>query len=59
MQELVGNHNLLKMFYESKLPYTEEFEQMHDIVQEELGEVGSTVALAVTFRTLAKYHKAS
>lgn len=59
MRDLARNHSLLKMFYESWVPYTEEFEQMHDIVQEELGEVGSTVALAVTFRTLAKYHKAA
>ena len=59
MRDLARNHSLLKMFYESWVPYTEEFEQMYDIVKEELGEVGSTVALAVTFRTLAKYHKAS
>ena len=59
MRDLARNHSLLKMFYESWVPYTKEFEQMHDIVQEELGEVGSTVALAVTFRTLAKYHKAA
>ena len=59
MRDLARNHSLLKMFYESWVPYTEEFEQMHDIIQEELGEVGSTVALAVTFRTLAKYHKAA
>ena len=59
MRDLARNHSLLKMFYESWVPYTEEFEQMHDIVKEELGEVGSTVALAITFRTLAKYHKAA
>ena len=59
MMRRVEHHSLLKMFYDSWVPYTEEFEQLHDIVQEELGEVGSTVALAVTFRTLAKYHKAA
>ena len=59
MRGLARNHSLLKGFYESWVPYTKEFEQLHDIIQEELGEVGSTAALAVTFRTLAKYHKAS
>ena len=59
MKRRVDRHSLLKSFYDSWVPYTEEFEQLHDIVEEELGEVGGTVALAVTFRTLAKYHKAA
>ena len=59
MKRRVDRHSLLKSFYDSWVRYTEEFEQLHDIVEEELGEVGSTVALAVTFRTLAKYHKAA
>ena len=59
MMRRVEHHSLLKDFYDSWVRYTEEFEHLHDIVQEELGEVGSTVALAVTFRTLAKYHKAA
>lgn len=59
MKRRVDRHSLLKSFYDSWVRYTEEFEQLHDIVEEELGELGSTVALAVTFRTLAKYHKAA
>ena len=59
MKRRAEHHSLLKGFYNSWVPYTEEFEQLHDIVQEELGEVENTVALAVTFRTLAKYHKAA
>ena len=59
MMRRVDHHSLLKSFYDSWVPYTEEFEQLHDIVQEELGETASTAVLAVTFRTLAKYHKAS
>ena len=59
MKRRVDRHSLLKSFYDSWVRYTEEFEQLHDIVQEELGEVENTGALAVTFRTLAKYHKAA
>ncbi len=59
MMRRVEHHSLLKSFYNSWVPYIEEFEQLHDIVQEELGESASTAVLAVTFRTLAKYHKAA
>ena len=33
---LVKNHGFLRNFYQSRLPYTEEFERMHDIIKEEL-----------------------
>ena len=59
MMRRVEHHSLLKDFYDSWVRYTEEFEQLHDIVQEELGETASTAVLAQTFRTLAKYHKAA
>ncbi len=59
MRDLARNHSLLKGLYESWVPYTEEFEQMYDIVKEELGEMESTAVLAKTFRTLTKYHKAA
>ena len=59
MMRRVEHHSLLKDFYDSWVPYTEEFEQLHDIVQEELGEVGSTVVLAQTFETLKDYHQAA
>lgn len=66
MQELVENHGFLRNFYESKLPYTEEFEQMHDIIHEELGEmandtillVDNTILLGWTFDHLKSYHHA-
>ena len=59
MKRRVEHHSLLKGFYDSWVPYTEEFEQLHDIVQEELGESGSTAVLAQTFRTLKDYHQAA
>lgn len=59
MKRQAEHHSLLKGFYNSWVPYTEEFEQLHDIVEEELGEAASTAVLAQTFRTLAKYHKAA
>ncbi len=58
MARMVSNHGFLKRFYESKLPYTEEFEQMYDIVKEELGEELHPIPLGWTFETLRKYHQA-
>ncbi len=59
MMRRVEHHSLLKDFYDSWVRYTEEFEHLHDIVQEELGEVGSTAVLAQTFETLKDYHQAA
>ena len=59
MMRRVDHHRLLKSFYNSWVPYTEEFEQLHDIIQEELCEVGSTAILAKTFETLKDYHQAA
>lgn len=59
MMRRVEHHSLLKSFYDSWVRYTEEFEQLHDIVQEELGETGSTAVLAQTFETLKDYHQAA
>ncbi len=57
MQELVKNHGFLRNFYQSKLPYTEEFEQMHDIIHEELGEkANDTVLQGKVFERLKRYH---
>ena len=58
MARMVSNHGFLKRFYESKLPYTEEFEQMYDIVKEELGEELHPIPLGWAFETLRKYHQA-
>ena len=58
MARMVSNHGFLKRFYESKLPYTEEFEQMYDIIKEELGEELHPIPLGWTFETLRKYHQA-
>ena len=57
---LARNHSFLQRFYESRLPYTEEFEQLYDIVKEEIGEekADNTVNLGWTFNTLRKYHQA-
>ena len=59
MKRRSDHHSLLKMFYESWVPYVEEFEQMHGIVKEELGKNASTAVLAIRFRTLKKYHQAA
>ena len=59
MMRRVEQHSLLKDFYDSRVPYTKEFEQLHDIVQEELGETASTAVLAVIFETLKDYHQAA
>lgn len=58
MARMVSNHGFLKRFYESRLPYTEEFEQMYDIVKEELGEELHPIPLGWAFETLRKYHQA-
>ena len=56
---LVGNHGFLRNLYESKLPYTEEFEQMHDIIHEELGELADdTILQGMVFERLKKHHHA-
>ena len=59
MKKRVENHGFLRNFYESWLPYTEEFEQMYDIVTEEIGGTDNTIALGWTFNTLKKYHQAA
>ncbi len=58
MRDLVWNHSFLRKFYESRLPYTEEFEQMHDIITEEVGEFDSVFDLGWAFNSLKKYHQA-
>ncbi len=58
MAAMVRNHGFLKRFYESKVPYTEEFEQMYDIIKEEIGEDLDPVTLGWTFETIRKYHQA-
>ena len=45
MLELVTDHGFLRNFYQSRLPYTEEFERMHDIIHEELGEMANDTIL--------------
>ena len=59
-KRLVKNHGFLRSFYKSRLPYTEEFEQMYDIIKEEVGEekAGDTITLGWTFNTLRRYHHA-
>ena len=59
MASIVDNHTFLRGFYESKLPYTEEFEQMYDIVKEELSEELHPIPLAKAFETIKDYHKAA
>ena len=61
MRDMVGNHSLLRSFYASKLRYTKEFEQLHDIVQEVAGEekADNPIVLAKTFRLLQRYHQTS
>ena len=57
MLELVTDHGFLRNFYQSKLPYTEEFEQMHDIIHEELGEkANDTILQGMVFERLKRYH---
>lgn len=60
MRDMVKNHGFLRRFYESRLRYTEEFEQLYDIVQEEVGEkADNPIVLGWTFTTLRKYHQAN
>ncbi len=59
MMRRVKNHGFLRHFYASYLPYTEEFEQMCNIVKEEFGEVDDPTLLGWTFETLKDYHLAA
>ena len=59
MSRLVQNHGFLRNFYSSYLPYTEEFEQMCNIIEEEFGEVDDPIPLGWTFNTLKRYHQAA
>ena len=56
MMRRVGDHSFLRRFYTSYLPYTEEFEQMYDIIKEEFGETDNTLALGWMFETFRDYH---
>ena len=59
MRDLARLHSFLRNFYESRLPYTEEFEQMYDIAKEELGEkADNSFVLGWTFEHLKDYHQA-
>ena len=59
MRDLVKNHGFLRRFYESRLPYTEEFEQMHAIITKEVGEKAeNTVMMGWAFDVLKDYHLA-
>ena len=60
MRVMVNNHSFLRSFYESKLRYTKEFEQLYDIVQEEVGEekADNPIILGKVFTTLRGYHHA-
>ncbi len=59
MREMARNHSFLRMFYKSRLPYTEKFEQMYAIVKEVAGEkADNTILLGWTFDTLKGYHQA-
>lgn len=60
MRVMVENHSFLRRFYASKLRYTEEFEQLHDIVQEVAGEekADNPIVLGWTFNALKEYHLA-
>ena len=55
---MVRNHRFPQKFYESRLPYTEEFEQMHDIITEEVGEFDNIFDIGWAFNSLKKYHQA-
>ncbi len=59
MMRRVQNHGFLRHFYASYLPYTEEFEQMYNIIKEEFEETDNTIVLGWTFETLKDYHKAA
>ena len=59
-RKMVKNHGFLKMFHNSRLRYTEEFEQLYDIVKEVVGEekADNPIILGNTFSTLKDYHQA-
>lgn len=52
MKRRVENHGFLRNFCSSYLPYTEEFEQMYNIIKEEFEETDNTIAIGWTFNTL-------
>ena len=51
MQDLVENHGFLRRFYESKLRYTGEFEQMYDIVKEEADQTTPSFSVGRSLRS--------
>ena len=61
MRERVINHSRLRYFYENKLRYTEEFEQLYDIVKETAGEekADNPIILGKAFNALKEYHQAN
>lgn len=60
MRDRVRNHSYLRRFYKLKLRYTEEFEQLYDIVHEEAGEkADNPIVLGKAFTTLRGYHHAN
>ncbi len=61
MRDLVEKHGFLRYFYENRLRYTKEFEQLYDIVQEELGKekADNPIILGRAFNALKAYHQAN
>ena len=59
MERMIRIHGFLKRFYEGKMPYTEEFEQICDIGKEELDKELRPFALGEAFESLKDYHKAA
>lgn len=61
MRDLVEKHGFLRYFYENRLRYTKEFEQLYDIVQEELGKgkADNPIILGRAFNALKVYHQAN
>lgn len=60
MRKMARNHSFLRMFYNSRLRYTKEFEQLYDIVKEVAGEekADSPIILGRTFNAILRYHQA-
>ena len=58
MGEMVRNHSFLQKFYENRLPDTEEFEQMHDIITKEVGEFDNIFDIGWVFNSLKRCHQA-
>lgn len=58
MRDLIRNHSFLRDFYESRLPYTEEFEQMHDTITEEVGKFDNIFDIGWAFNSLKRCHQA-